>query len=121
MAADTAIYTTWSAAYVGRETMALTVFQEAVGYYEKKKASGKLGDVRVGIAQLGAVTTQSGYLVAEGTREQIQAILDDEEFARITAKATHVCPFAISRCTTGPGIGTAIERMLGVRKELGIS
>jgi hypothetical protein len=121
MAADTSLYTTWSAAYPGRETMALTVFQEAVAYYEKKKAAGKLANLHLGITQLGPVTSQSGYMIAEGTPEQIMAITADEEFMRIVTKATHCCPFAISRCTTGPGVGTAIERLLGVRKELGIT
>ena len=109
--ADTSLFTTWSAVFPTRETMGLGVFQEAIAYYEKRKAAGKLADFRVG----------SGYMIAEGSREQIQAIVDDEEFKRIVAKATHVVPFSISRCSTGTGVGASVERLLAVRKELGIA
>lgn len=117
---DTSLFTTWSAVVPGRETLGLAVFQEAIGYYEKRKAAGKLADFKVAITELGAVSRDSGYMIAEGTKEQIQAILDDDEFKRIVTKATHVVPFSMSRCVTGKGIGAAVERMLAVRKEMGI-
>jgi len=117
---DTSLYTTWSAVFPGREALGLAVFQEAIGYYEKRKAAGKISELRVGITELGNVSRDAGYMIAEGSREQIQAIVDDPEFKKIIAKATHVVPFSISCCTTGAGIGSAVERLLGVRKEMGI-
>ena len=120
MATESALYTTWSAVLVGREALGLAVFQEAIAYYEKRKAAGKIADFRIGITELGAVSEQSGYMIAEGSRDQIQAIVDDEDFKRIVVKATHVVPFSISRCSTGTAIGGAVERLLAVRKELGI-
>jgi hypothetical protein len=38
----------------------------------------------------------------------------------VITKATHVVPFSICRCSTGVGVATAVERLLAVRKELGI-
>jgi hypothetical protein len=100
--------------------MGLMIFQEVINYYEKRKAAGKLAEFRVGITELGAISTQSGYMIAEGTQAQITELVNDEEFKRLITKATHVVPFSINRCATGAGVATAVERLLHVRKELGI-
>ena len=118
---EASLYTTWEQVLVGRETLGLAVFQEVIGFYEKRKAAGQLAEVRVGLTELGAVSADNGYIVAEGSRAQIQAIVEDEEFKRLVAKATHAVRFSISRCVTGPAIGGAVERLLSVRKEMGIA
>jgi hypothetical protein len=119
--AESSIFITWGLPHVGRESMGLQVFQEAIMYYEGLKGAGKLADLKVGVTEVGDVANHAGYMVAEGSRDQIQAILGDEAFRRIVTKAGHVVSFQISSCATGTGVPAAIERLLGVRKELGIT
>ena len=118
--AQASILTTWGAVYTGRESMGLAVFQEVIMYYESAKAAGKLEDFKVGICEAGDVSALSGYMVAEGSASQIQAIVGDEAFKRLIAKATHVVPFTLVQAATGTAIPGSIERLLGARKELGI-
>jgi|SoiMethySBSTD1v2_1073268.scaffolds.fasta_scaffold1330048_2 hypothetical protein len=119
--AESSILTTWGAVHVGRETMGLGIFQEAIGYYMAAQQAGKLADFKVGICENGNMGNLAGYMVAEGSTEQIQAIWADEAYKRIVAKATHVVSFSMVTCATGSAVSGAVERLLGVRKELGIT
>ncbi|MCC6528187.1 MAG: hypothetical protein IT373_36405 [Polyangiaceae bacterium] len=119
--AQASILTTWGTVHVGRESMGLRVFQEVLTYYESAKAAGKLEDFKVGLCEAGDVGALSGYMVAEGSTAQVQAMFADEAFKRLVAKATHVVSFSMVSCSTGTAIPASIERLLGVRKELGIT
>jgi hypothetical protein len=100
--------------------MGLMIFQQVIAYYEGRKAAGKLAEFRVGVTELGAIGSQSGYMIAEGTHAQIAELTNDEEFKKLITKATHVVAFSINRCSTGAGVAATVERLLHVRKELGI-
>jgi hypothetical protein len=84
--AESSIFTTWGAVHVGRESMGLGVFQEAIASYTGAVQAGKLADFRVGICENGNLGKLAGYVVAEGSVEQIQAIWADEAYQRIVAK-----------------------------------
>lgn len=119
--AEASVFITWGSNKTGRETMGLGVFMASMAYFEKKKAAGALADVKVGLGDTGAISRTAGYIIAEGTNDQIANLLDDVEFKTHVTKAYHVVEdINVQRCTTGTAVPNRIESLLAVRKELGI-
>jgi hypothetical protein len=119
--AEASVLILWGTNKVGRETMGLGIFTNAVAFFEKERHAGRLEDVKVGIGDTGALSQTAGYLVAEGTNEQITNLLANAEFKAHTLKAFHVVDgFQVVRCATGTAIPMRIEQLVAVRRELGI-
>lgn len=120
--AEASLLITWGTNKVGRETMGLGVFMGVMSFFEKQKSSGALAEFKVGIGNQGALSQTSGYIIAEGTNDQINKLSENTEFNAHVLKAFHVVEgIHIQRCVTGTAVPNRIEQLLAVRKELGIT
>jgi hypothetical protein len=117
---DASILITWGAVYPNRETMGLTVFQGALGFYGEQKSKGNLSDFKVGLTEVGNIAAGAGYMVLEGSVDQLRKLVDSEDYKRLLTKAAHVVPLSVSHCVTGNAVMQSVERLLSVRNELGI-
>jgi hypothetical protein len=119
--ADSALVIHWGTPHVGREAASLALFTEVMQYWEGQKASGAVTDFRTYIATNGSVTDRGGFMVIEGSRESLDKLSNGEDYRRHLVKAIHMLSGVdVRRFDTGPQIGNAVERILAVRKELGI-
>ncbi|MBK7580687.1 MAG: hypothetical protein IPI67_10825 [Myxococcales bacterium] len=117
---DASIMVTWGGVFAGRETMGLTVFQSAIGFYSEQKAKGNITEFKVGIAEVGAISSSAGYMLIEGSVDQLRKLVDSEDYKRILTKAVHVVPMNVSHNVTGNTVMQSVERLVSVRNELGI-
>lgn len=83
--ADRMLFMTWQMPVRGLEERAIEVFNEALGLLGRKQQDGAIESFDVALmapnAELG------GYIAVRGTREQIAALREDEEFRRNTIDA----------------------------------
>lgn len=121
MAADSALVIHWGTPFVGREAQSLALFMEVTQFWEGQKAGGAVTDFRTYIANNGAVTDRGGFMVIEGSAASLDKLQQTEEFRRHLVKAIHMLSGVdVRRFDTGAQIGNTIERVMAVRKELGI-
>jgi len=118
--ADASILITWGAVHTGRESMGLSVFQGAIGYYMDQKAKGNIEEFKVGITEVGRLAETAGYMLIEGSVDQLRKMVDSEDYKRLLTKAMHVVPVSVSHTVTGNAVMQAVERLVSVRNELGI-
>lgn len=119
--ADRSIHISWGRNPSGRETMGLGVFQAAVQYSAGLEKNGKIESFRLGIARQGNISTHAGFMLMEGSQEQIRDVLDDSAFQDLVIKASHcVEDLRVVECVAGDGVPARIERLVAVRSELGI-
>ncbi|MBK9001780.1 MAG: hypothetical protein IPM35_39155 [Myxococcales bacterium] len=118
--ADASILTTWGAVFPGRETMGLSVFQGAIGFFQDQKSKGNIEEFKVGITEVGELSKQAGYMLVEGSVAQLRKLIDSEDYKRLLTRAAHVVPVSVSHTVTGPAVMQAVERLIAVRNELGI-
>jgi hypothetical protein len=118
---DAAIHMTWGVPVVGRENQGLVVFQEAIAFWGKHKEAGNVESFRVGLARAGHLGALSGYMLIEGATGKLDTITNSEEYKRLIVKAAHIVEnIAITPCDADTAIPASIERLLAVRKQLGI-
>ena len=88
MAADRMLFTTWGSPIPGREERGLEVFNEAIGMYGRLQQEGRIDSFEVTL--LDASGDIAGFIVARGSREQVAALREDEEWLRNTIDASLV-------------------------------
>jgi hypothetical protein len=77
--AEAGFWIAWGLPTQGREVQALDLLNEARGYLERLANDGQIE--RVDIALLKPQTTElGGFLLVQGTQEQIDALRHDEDF-----------------------------------------
>jgi hypothetical protein len=119
--ADSAIVITWGTPLVGREAMSLNLFMEVIQFWEGKKAQGAVSDFRSYLAGNGAISAQGGFMLIEGDRTKLDALQDSDDFRNHLVKAIHMLSgVEVRSYDTGAAIGKNVERVLGIRKQLGI-
>jgi len=119
--ADASLHLTWGTPVVGRETQGLMVFQEALAFWGKHKEAGNIESLRVGLAREGAFTQVSGYMLVEGSAAKLSTITDSDDYKRLIVKAMHIVEnIHITACEADTAVPLAVERLISVRKTLGI-
>jgi hypothetical protein len=87
--AEAGLFIGWSAPVRGREEKAVQVFGEAMGYWASLEEDGKVEGSQVAfLRQHGG--DLGGFMLIRGTREQIAAVQQEEEFDRIVTRAALV-------------------------------
>jgi hypothetical protein len=81
-----ALFVGWGAAVAGREAKALQVFGEAIQYYTRLQGRGAIdGFEPVALQPHGG--DLAGFLLVKGDREKLAALLVDDEFINLNARA----------------------------------
>ena len=119
--ADAALIVRWGTGIPGRETMGLGVFMGSMQFWGQLKAAGDIEDFRVYSFEQGDVSHASGMVCLEGSSEQINAVLDRDDYKMLMVKAGHiVSDMHVVKAETGAAVMKGVERLQSARKELGI-
>jgi hypothetical protein len=86
--ADRVLYVGWGEVVRGREERSLEVFNEALGLLGRMQQEGKIEGFDVVLLEPNGQS--GGFILAKGSREQIDALRADEEFRRNTTDAAMV-------------------------------
>jgi len=84
--ADRLLMITWRDPARGSEARAVEVFNEAIAILGRRQQEGRIENFDVALLEPNAEL--GGYMAIRGTREQITALREDEEFRRNTVDAT---------------------------------
>jgi hypothetical protein len=106
--ADAGLFIGWGAPVHGREEKGLEVFNEALAYYGRQQDAGAIeGSEVVLLYPHGG--DLAGFILVRGSREQIDAIRADDEFARINVRASLVVErLGVVDAALGEGLGEQI-------------
>src|SRR5438552_10596879 len=83
MAREAALVTTWANAIPGRESKALEVFMDSLGFWGKQAADGKCSNPEVYLAQDGS----GGILIVRGRSDALREIAESDDGQKVIAKA----------------------------------
>jgi hypothetical protein len=111
--ADGGVFIGWGAPIAGREAKGLEVFNEALQYYGRLQQEGRIQDFQVGLLEPHGGDLE-GFIYLRGSREDLAQLRMDEEFERITTRASLV--------VEGVGVvnvitGDDLERGIGIYQE----
>jgi hypothetical protein len=87
--AEAGLFIGWDAPARGREEKAVQVFGEAMAFWGSLQEDGKIEGTQVGFLQPHGGDL-GGFILVRGTREQIAAVQQEEEFDRINTRAALV-------------------------------
>ena len=87
--AEAGLFIGWSAPVRGREEKAIQVFGEAMAYWASLEEDGKVEGSQAAILRPHGGDL-GGFFLVRGTRDQIAAVQQEEEFNRINARAALV-------------------------------
>ena len=109
--ADYGHVTAWSGIRTGREKQALSVWADAVDFYEKCKANSLIEDYEVQIFQASGGALPTGIITIWGSREQVDAYDWNDDRMALSVRAGLVLEgFVESKAVRGAamleGIGT---------------
>jgi hypothetical protein len=106
--ADAALFTGWGPPVRGREAKGLEVFGEAIAFWSQKKDAGEVESFDIVLLQAHGGDL-AGFILSKGSEEQIAAIRDSDEFARLTARASLIIEnLGVLDAFTGDAIGEQI-------------
>ena len=87
----------WGASHPGHE-MGMGVFNSAIQYYTARKEEGAIADLRIYLHAAGGLDDRAGTLVVQGSSEQINNLLADEDHIELIIAAEHVSKnFSLTR------------------------
>jgi hypothetical protein len=119
--ANSAIISSWGANIAGREQMGLGVFMSGVQYFTELKQKGEIEELRIYVTTQGSVSATNGWMIVEGSAEQIAALTRRDDYQKLIVKAMHVVHgFSTVTGSTGDDVMNRIEIMQAARKELGL-
>jgi hypothetical protein len=84
--ADRILFIGWGATIPGREERALEVFNHGIGFYGRCQQEGRIESFDVILLEPHGGGL-AGYVEVHGSKEQLAAIRDDEEFQRLQVDA----------------------------------
>ena len=121
MSANAALYLSWGHVIPGREQKSLEVFQQAIEFNANLEKKGKIAAHRTYIATTGCMDRFAGFMILEGTVEQLREVIDSDEWTNLRLRAEHVVKgIDVVHCVTGSEIGKTVAQIVDVRRQLGI-
>ena len=103
----------WGAPVTGREAKGLEVFNESVEYWGKLEQDGKIESFEVVLLTPHGGDLE-GFVLMRGSSEQVAALIVDEEFERMTTRATLI----VQRVGVVPAVlGEGLERSIGTYQQ----
>ena len=111
--ADAGLFIGWGDPVTGREAKGLEVFAEALAYYAKAEEDGRIeSHETVLLAPHGG--DLAGFVLARGSEEQMAALQAEDEFNRITTRATLIVQ---NVGVVGASLGGGMEDTIGMYQE----
>jgi len=108
---DAGIRVSWGAVRIGKEKKALELFQDAVTYYGKKMADGKVTYFEPFIVGTGDQSVETGFFIVKGPLTEIFAIYDEKAFKELNTKAYLLLDhFKVDFLTVGEEIEAQLKR-----------
>lgn len=106
--AEAGLFIGWGDPVTGREAKGLEVFAEALAYYGKAEEDGRIeSHETVLIAPHGG--DLAGFILVRGSEGQIASLRAEDEFERITTRATLVVQnVGVADAALGDGLEAAI-------------
>lgn len=120
MARTGAIVFRWGAPVRGRETQGLAVFGEALGYYEELAKEGRI----IGHREYFNTGNEGGFMIVEGLLPELHQLMQEDEFAKLQAKASNIVEdFTTELCMGGTDqtVQEGMQMYTEVLEELGLS
>lgn len=108
--ADSGLFIGWSTPVRGREEKGLDVFNEALAFEAQLQEEGAIESFEVVLLgpHGGGL---AGFILVRGSSEQIAAVRERDEFARINVRAAMVVDdFGVIDAALEAGVGEQIER-----------
>jgi hypothetical protein len=84
--ADRAMVITWGEVVRGREERAFDNFNAVVAYHAGLQQDGRIE--RLDVVLLSPNATLGGFMLLQGSAEQMSAVREDEEFQRLVTEGT---------------------------------
>ena len=111
MKTNSALLVEWGMPVHGRETKAIEEFMNHVAWWTQLKSSGKIADFHAFGEVTGNMARRSGFVILEGSEEQIRAVHASEDFRNHLNRAS-VCVDAInvSLLESGDAMTTRMQR-----------
>lgn len=107
--ADQAIFIGWGDTVVGREQKAIEVFNESVSYWGSLQGDGKIESMELAFLYPHGGDL-AGFALLRGSREQLDAVIAEEDFDRHTARAGLIVhSLGVVRCAINEGIQQQME------------
>ncbi len=107
--ADAGIFIGWGASVVGREEKGLAVFNEAIAYWGQLEQDGKIESSEVVLLTPHGGDLE-GFALLRGSRDQVGALLMDDEFERQTTRASLIVQnVGVVPAILGEGLGRSID------------
>ena len=111
--AEAGLFIGWGAPVTGREAKGLEVFNESVEYWGKLEQGGKIESFEVVLLTPHGGDLE-GFVLMRGSSEQVAALIVDEEFERMTTRATLI----VQRVGVVPAVlGEGLERSIGTYQQ----
>ena len=111
--AEAGIFIGWGANFPGRETRGLEVFNEAIEYWGKLQADGRIESFEVALLTPHGGDLD-GFALLRGSRDQVSSLQMDEEFERMNTRASLIVQnLGIVPAVLGEGLG----RTIGIYQE----
>jgi hypothetical protein len=111
--AEAGLFIGWGDPITGREAKGLDVFNDALQYYGRLQQEGRIQSFEVGLLEPHGGDL-GGFILLRGSREQLAQLRLDEEFERMTTRATLV----VQRVGVVSVItGDDLERGIGIYQE----
>lgn len=108
---ESGIRVAWGSIRAGREKEALELFQDAMTYYGKKMADGKITYFEPFFLGTGDQSLEIGFFIVKGPVAEIFKILEDETYLMLNTKAFNVLDhFRVDMLTVGEGIEAQLKR-----------
>jgi len=105
----------------GRETQAMTLFQESVAFFQGKLAAGQIGSFEPFFFMTSDLDQELGFFVVKGPAPAIFALMEDEEYRLFMARGMALVEHLHSDfLVVGEGIPAQIERTAKVHTELAL-
>jgi hypothetical protein len=111
--ADAALFIGWGQVVRGREARAVKVFNESVEYWGSLQGDGKIEDFEVVLLSPHGGDL-AGFALLRGSRAQIAALHDDDEFEKRTTRADMIVE---NQGVVDAAIGDGIARGMGIYQE----
>ena len=108
---DAALIVEWGMPMSGRETKALEAFAMHMRWWEELKAQRRIDSFRPYGLTTGTLGPRTGFVVIEGTTQQIDALRHSDDFrANLNTVFTCVNDVGVYTAETGPAMLQRMER-----------
>jgi hypothetical protein len=116
--AEMGLFTGWGSPVRGREAKSLEVFNEALAYWGRKQEEGAIESFEVVLLEPHGGDL-AGFLLARGSRAQIDALRAEDEFQQLTVRAGLIVErFGVVEAALGDTLGQQITRFQEAVSEL---